>query len=491
MAISTTNPSDLINYGTSTISYADSIQNSNGTIDQTERLFTVRPRGANTSDVGGGNRGTRAKIRLLTNDPGTSLARTNEVEEGLGGQSLSADGGPLDNAINANNTDQGYADFFITDVRCSLSEKLQITEVFGDGEVAYYFGRQPVMMTLSGYIFDSMDNSWFVQWLSMYGQVMRGSQLAKNYELLKLILPNMYVIGSISSMDWAQSSQRDQDIQFSFQFLVKELVPTAITLSGVPTSSDAGLIDFSALNSFRDQTGINSVKNKFADLSGIIQNPTSTLGDIAGGLSGLGEGISSAISSVSEGVGSAVGSVTDALGLTSGGTGSDGIGGIFASISANLSGLRASLFSPIYGVLSSLTKLVKSGLGAVSSIFNSLTSPVRDVIRDIRNISNMATGIVNLVNNTIGNMTGSVISIDNELRIALGSLRHAAGVISTAPATISQSIRGLVNAGHLPITTGYLQNKPRASLSSGGSTNSKLALLNSGTKHTAQSGAFL
>lgn len=488
------NFSDLINYGTTTVSYANSVQNSNGTIDQTERLFTIRPRNTATANVGGGDRGTRAKIRLLTNSPSTSLSNRSQVEEGLGGQSLSASGSPLDNAINGNNKDQGYADFFVTDVRCQLSEKLQITEVYGDGEVAYYFGRQPIMMTVSGYIFDSFDNSWFVQWLSMYGQVMRGSQLAKNYELLKLILPNMYVVGSIASMDWAQNSSRDQDIQFSFQFLVKELVPTAIVSMGVPVSSDAGLIDFSALNSFRDQTGINSAKASFSQLGNLIQDPNSTLGQIATGLSDLGSGLSSAISSAGQTAASAIGSVTDSLGLTNGTSSSNSTGNssnIFTSISANLSGVRASLFSPIYGVLSSLTKLVKSGLGAVSSIFNALTSPVKNIIRDIRNISNMATGIVNLINNSIGSMTGQVTSIDNELRTSLGALKHAAGVVSSAPKTITQSLRELVNAGALPITTGYLQNKPRASLSSGGSTYSKIALLNSGAKYTPQSGAFL
>ncbi|MNK27639.1 hypothetical protein D3C87_460010 [compost metagenome] len=486
--------SSLLRYGTGTLSYQDSIQDGNGSIEQTERLFTVRPRNTTTANVGGGDRGTRAKIRLLTNDAASSLARRSQVEEGLGGQSLSASGSPLDNAINGNNTDQGYADFFVTDVRCQLSEKLQITEVYGDGEVAYYFGRQPIMMTISGFIFDSFDNSWFVQWLSMYGQVMRGTQLAKNYELLKLILPNMYVIGSIASMDWAQSSARDQDIQFSFQFLVKEMVPTAMVSAGIPTSSDAGLIDFSAMNSFIDQTGINSAKAKFAELGSSIQNPASTLGDISSGLMGMADGLSSAVSSAGQMAAGAIGSVTDALGLTGGGGGASATGsaaGVFSSISANLSGVRASLFAPIYGVLSSLTKLVKSGLGAVSSIFNALTSPVRNIIRDIRNISNMATGIVNLVNNSIKNMTGQVTSIDNELRMSLGALKNAAGVISSAPMTITQNIRGLVNAGHMPVTAGFLQNKPRASLSSGGSSTSKIALLNSGAKYTAQSGAFL
>ena len=187
-----------LQYGTSTVSTVNNVQNSNGTVTQSERLFTVRPRGANTENVGGGNRGTRAYVRLLTTDASGSLNRQSSYNEGLGGESLSASGGPLDAAINGNNTYGGYANFFVTDVRCSLDEKLQIVETFGDGEVAYYFGRQPMFLTVSGFIFDSMDNSWFVEFLSMYGHVMRGTELARNYELIIIVLPNMYVVGSMT-----------------------------------------------------------------------------------------------------------------------------------------------------------------------------------------------------------------------------------------------------------------------------------------------------
>lgn len=490
-----------LTYGTNVVSYSDSVQNSNGTVTQSERLFTVRPRNANTLNVGGGDRGTRASIRLLSTNNSASLSRATDTQEGYGGASLSATGGPLDNALNGNNSNGGYADFFLTDVRCSLDEKLQITEVFGDGEVAYYFGRQPVIMSFSGYIFDSMDNSWFVEWLTMYGQVMRGTALAKNYELLKIVLPNMYVIGSMTNMTWEQNSARDTDITFSFQFMVKQLVPTAILMAGVPTSSDAGLIDFSSIPSFVSQSGINSAKLSFATAQAAIQNPLSTTSDIASSITGIGSGLSAGISDISGDAAMAYKTaetkITDSAGndLTGGASSSSSSGSsaanILASISANLSGVRASLFSPIYGVLSSLTKLVKNVLGTASSIFNSLTSPVRDIIRDVRNISNQATNLVNLVNHTIGGITGSISSLDTETRLALGSLKNAAGAIANAPKTITQSIAELLNAGMLPITTGYLSNKPVASLSSSGSSTSKIALLNSGPRHTAQTGAFL
>src|SRR5579859_4766738 len=84
-----------ITYGTSTISSTNSVQNQNGTITQSERLFTIRPRGSNRADTGGGNRGTRAYIRLMTTNASNSLNRSTGTNEGLGWTSLSASGGPL------------------------------------------------------------------------------------------------------------------------------------------------------------------------------------------------------------------------------------------------------------------------------------------------------------------------------------------------------------------------------------------------------------
>jgi hypothetical protein len=491
----------LLDLGVSTISLPQAVMNNNNTITQQERLFTVRPRGANTDEQGGGNRGTRASIRLLSTNNATSLARANNTLEGYGGPSLSASGGPLDQALNGNNSTSGYADFFLTDIRCSLDEKLQITEVFGDGEVSYYFGRQPVIMNLSGYIFDSVDNSWFVEWLTMYTQVMRGSQLAMNYELLKIVLPNMYVIGTMTNMTWQQNSARDTDITFSCNFLVKQLVPTAILQTGVPTSNAATLINFSSIPSFVSQSGINSLSSQFSTAQSTIQNPMSTSSDIASSITGIGSGLSSGIGGIGADATSAYYSTETTI-TSSGGNGATLPAGasvagggssanILASISANLTGVRASLFSPIYGVLSSLAKLISNVVGTASSVFSAISSTVGNILRDITDISSLAIGLVNLVNGTIATGINALNSLDAETRMVLGSLIGTAGVIASAPMTIAQSITQLLNAGTFPATTGFLMNQQISSLSSGGSSTNKIALLNSGAPYTAQAGAFL
>ena len=82
-------------------------------------------------------------------------------------------------------------------------------------EVIYYFGRQPLIFNLTGVLIDSADNNWFVDWVKLYSEFFRGTQTAKNYELIKIVLPNMIITGTISAFSWQQDSSRDTDIPFS------------------------------------------------------------------------------------------------------------------------------------------------------------------------------------------------------------------------------------------------------------------------------------
>lgn len=464
-------------------------------IAQTERLFTVRSRGAFVNQSAGGDRGNRAYIKLLTSNPSAPRSGT---EGGFAEPAiLQGDGNPLDQAINSGSSKYGgYADFLLTGIRCSLDEKMQITETFGDGEVVYYFGRQPIMFSFSGILVDSQDNDWFTQFVTMYGHVMRGSKLAQNYELLKIVLPNMELVGTIPHMSWQQDSQNDVQIQFEFQFLAKQVIPLAVTPLNGPLSNSANLIDFGTADSFLSQKGINSVRAQAGAVLQSISNPKSSIGDIGAALLGYGHGVSGGLGSLIgpgrlsppgvTGLSQAIDGITGTVnGVTS------SITDIFHSISSNLAGVRASLFSPIYGVLSSLTKLVRSINGDVSKIFNSMISPVADIIRDVVNISSQAAGLVNLVNRSLHAGFG-IVGLGDNARAYFGSLLNTRGSLSTQPWTATMSIRQLVSLGRIPLNSGFMQNQPRAVLSSSsGALPSKAALLNSGPPPTPQSGATL
>lgn len=475
--------------------------NGNGSIPQTERLFTVRSRGAFENQNAGGDRGTRAYIKLLTTNTGASLNRQSGHNEGLGASPvLTGSGSPLSDAIYGGQFG-GYADFLVTAIRCSLDEKLQITETFGDGEVMYYFGRQPIAFNISGVLVDSVDNDWFTKWMTMYGQVMRGSQLARNYELLRIVLPNMEIVGTIPHMSYVQDSSNDTLINFEFQFLAKQVIPTPVSVPGAPMSNMANLINWNTADSFLSQSGINGVKSQVDAVRRAVQSPGATVGGIAASLSNLGAGLSGAvlggngrggtgatdsalsrgIDSVSNAVSSVTSNVTD----------------VFNSVSANLAGIRASLFSPIYGVLSSLTKLVQNVTGSVAAIFNSLVSPIADIIRDVVNISNQAMGIVNMVNSIIDNpwsmlgLNSGVLGAPN-MRTILGSLLNTRGIITNQPTSMALTMRGMMNLGQLPANARFLRNTGKPSLSrSIGNASSKSALLNSGPAPSPQAGAML
>lgn len=462
--------------------------NSNGSITQIERLFTARSRGAFKNPDGGGDRGTRAFIKLLTNDLAGSTLRTSP-DEGFGvPQNLTGSGNPLDLAIQGT-----YANFLLTGIHCSLDEKLQVTQTFGDGEVVYYFGRQPIMFTMTGSLIDSVDNDWFVQWLTMYGHVMRGSQLAKNYELLKIVLPNMQITGTIPHMSWQQASDNDVQINFEFQFLAKQIIPTPVTAPTMPLSNAPNLLSFDQTNQFLSQGGINGIKAQAGAVLSVVQNPNSNTGQIAAALSGFGGGLSGIIGPGrlsppgQTGLSNGIDSITNSINSVT-----HTVTDMFYSVSANLAGIRASLFSPIYGVLTSLTKLVRNVLGDVAAIFNSIISPIADIIRDVTNISSQAMGLVNLVNSAINTNLGLGNLSDFDVRFSLGSLLNTRGVIATQPFTLSMTLRQLVNLGQIPIGTGFMQNPPRPALSySFGNHVTKIALLNSGPAPTPQAAAFL
>jgi hypothetical protein len=469
------------------------------TIEQTERLFTARSRNIN-HQTGGGDRGQHTFVQLLTQKKGNLVS--SHGGEGKSPTSLGTDSkGALADAVNGK-----YGEFLLTDIRVSLDEKLQISETFGDAEIVYYFGRQPINVQFQGLLIDSPDNNWFIQFVEMYAHVMRGSELARNYELLKIITPNMTFVGTMSHLDWSQNSQRDTDIPFGFNMLVKQIIPNAVMVPGKPMES-ASAINSDKVESFRTQSDIYSMKTKANTILNTVQNPYSTLGDLSSSLSmntvlsnstggtpnylgsisqfeglntaGGAAGSSTTLSSLSTGTAPAVSSTTSSA-------------GIFSNVSSTLAGVRASLFSPVYGVLSSLTKLIKNVTGSINSVINSFTNPVRDMLRDIRNISNQAMGVVNLINNSIDSFTNNIRRTDSDLRATLATLKKTAGVISHAPQTITSHLRGLVNSGKLPATVGYLRNGGSTTvISKGNRPASKIFLLNSGPKHTPEQGAKL
>jgi hypothetical protein len=448
----------------------DPTSNLTPSLPQSERLFTTRSRSVNYS--GDGDRGQRAYIKVLTSDRTASMNRQGDGLNANPTSLGSTSGGVLNDAVNGTG---GYTSFLLTDVSCNLEEKLQIIEVFGDAEVSYYFGRQPIMFNLAGIVVDSVDNNWFIEWLEMYTHVMRGTELARRYELIKLVLPNMTLIGTMTRLSWNQNAARDVDIPFQCTFMAKQVIPQPVTLPNAPLTSNS-LLNLSGVQDFLGQVGINDIKtasanDQIGNLINTIQNPFSSVANYASALTGIGTGVAGSSSIV----GDVLNPVSNLFnGITNDIQGTEAY--LFGSVTSNLSGVRASLFSPVYGVLSSLTKLIAT-VGGVSSVLGSLSNPVRDILRDVTNISSQATSIVNLLQGNSFNGSATLASNSATLISTVATLHNTSGIITTQPASLTASILVLATSGRLSVTRGFLA--------------SKTAILSSGTPYTAEGAAIL
>lgn len=408
---------------------SNSVSNSYGKdlTSSDKRLHVIRPRSArglySDGERGGftSDRGPITYMRLLKNSNYDPKAEVNSKVN------VSSE---LDELLSSNSK-QGFTKFFLTGISVSYSEKSQIMTTFGDNEVVYYFGKQPVVFNLTGLIFDSMENDWFSKFITLYQQVLRGTMLAKNFALIELVLPNMKLVGTISSLSHQQDSTRDTDVQFSMQFVAKEVEPLPVEIPSGVGSLSASLIDFKA-----DR----------------------------GGVGGWGYQLSS---------GSLGGGFMDTIGDLTGSLGLGGLGDMAKSFSDTVNGFRTAIFSPIFGVISSITKIVKSSTGSISKIISSFTNPVNQILRDITSIATKATSLALLIESSINSTTSipgrTVLNYKNTVR----SLKKTSGFLSRVPEDVSQIFKrnfsyGKVKHGAAILTSGKKRKKSKTAVLTSG-----------------------
>lgn len=458
---------------------APNLLKKDGRITQTERLLTARARYAQDSNAyedgtgadSAGSRGTWAYIKLLTSDVQRKEYGSKNTKRAVVYKDLLGHDGIVSKMAR---DDEGYGGlgydgFLLTNISCDMNEKVQITEVFGDGEVVYYFGRQPIIFNLSGILIDSPDNNWFVDWLKTYSEFLRGSQAARNHELIKIVLPNMSIIGTISGFSWRQDSNRDVDIPFSFQFIAKRIEP-AVTYTGpVVRSNLLRGVNFTKA-SLLSMRQINSVKTQVASLTATITNPRSSLRDRSLALTQLGSGAGGALGIFLEDSKNTLNGFQTRIDGWNKSTSNkfDQVrsSALFQTVTASLIGIRSNLFSPVYGILSSLTKLISNTANSASGIFNSFINPVRNILRDITSISKQAIAVVNLVNSRIAgfgrNVNNQLRGVETDFKTAIKTLGKAAGVIAAAPITAAQTAKDMFDNGRFSSSTAFLVSRPRS-----------------------------
>lgn len=478
-------------------------------IKQTEPLYTVRARSAETyfspnkvsyaTSSNPDGRGPRSKLRLLP----LGKLDNDGIEKRIFDQLTATNG--------SGSKTSGWGDFLLTDVQCSMNEKMQIMEVFGDNFVSYFFGRSPTTFTMSGIIFDDIDNEWFPNFLEVYDKFIRGTQLARKSLLLEISLPNVIIIGSIVNFSYSQTAMRDTDIQFNMQVVAKAVTPKPINLPQVDNTSLTNVLKFSTLNKFMDQQGINSIKS-LSGIRDLIQNPMTSPADINKGIqklttlftSGLSTNnfmsqsdslaLQKDINSVSGPVSSAISQFINEVNGNKYGVCStpqideatdseaqadmsaglnpytaplpglptsnviSGLASQFTGLvnnlqlggtSSTLTGFKSSLFSPVFGFLSSITKTIKVVTGDLSKVLMSFTAPVNSVLRDISGLSNEVVKVTDLITSSINQIISIPKATINQITSTINNLRRAAGAITRIPFTLSSAVGELVQAGRI------------------------------------------
>jgi hypothetical protein len=401
-----------------------------GLSDADKRLFVVSSRAARAlynngskTDTYTSDRGPITSMKLLAG-PGFDDAAILKSTEGRVAEDI--------NALKAGR----FVNFFVTDINLGLNEKTQITQTFGDNEVVYYFGRQPLMMNISGLLFDSLENDWFYKFLSLYAGVLRGTQLAKTFSLVELTLPNMIVTGTIAGLNVAQNSQRDTDIPFQMQFIAKHVVPLpAIMPSGTVSNNVGNLVDFKATRAG-------------------VQGYTLSSGGLGGGFT---DGVVKSIGNVTSGMGGYAGAIM----------------GQVNNVSSTLNSFRTNIFTPVFGIISSITKIVHSTTGTITSIISSFTNPVNQVLRDIASIATQAAGLALLVENSVNTAIQIPSRTATNARNTIRSLKNAAGTISRVPENISETFKRLYGSGRVKrgaavLSSGKARKKSKAAVLSSG-----------------------
>lgn len=435
-----------------------------GSIPQIERAFTVRPRSTPMDNDNSytSERGPFASIKLLTNQT------SSEVVSAVTSGNTPQIGQGIDSVATALTSEGGYTDFLLTNIDVSFNEKLQVNEVFGDSEVVYYFGRSPVQFNLSGILFDDVDNNWFYRFMVSYWSILRGTQMAKNHHLCQINLPNMTLTGTICGMNYSQDATRDTDIRFNMQFIAKSIVPRPVLLPSEILNNNALKLDLSNLpGKFTDMAMINNIKNTVDQAKSYLG---STVGKVGSFLGDVGSTIEDAALGVNAAIGGAIGAAREFFESSTGG---------FLSVAS----LRANLIAPVYGVLTTLTKVVKSITGQVLSLFNGGSSLLGGIIRDVKSIANEAISLVNAIEGGINSIVKLFEGGANDLRRAISSIKNAAGAISRSPENISNIFKRLSKGGY--------KKGQISAMKSGRNNKARLALLNSGNVYKSSTGATL
>lgn len=150
---------------------------------------------------------------------------------------LTGGGGTGDSYVQSEQTPShnGYLDFFIQQASMPLQEKVDVKETLSDNYVAYFFGQSPPMWTFSGWLFNSVQDDQATNFLRLYLEILRGTQLARRQKVVSLKIDSYIITGAIVAANFQLNAQSETVVPLTFQLLVKRVATVNYTSGWVPT----------------------------------------------------------------------------------------------------------------------------------------------------------------------------------------------------------------------------------------------------------------
>ena len=382
-------------------------------ITQSEPLATVRDRTVVPDSQGLVTRGTRSALMLMGLDPSFKAQGNASLTRAL--DQLSDTRG------------YGYQEFLLEDIQVNLQEKVQINQNLGNGEVLFFFGQSPVYVNLSGTLIDDVDNQWFLSFMESYQNATRGSQLAKNKLMLKLVTASQTFIGVFLAINYNQSSSRKVDVPFQIQFLAKSLQFNSVGKNLEPSAKEA-----------LTKKTVQDLATLFGSSSTQYQLPTHTA-NMTAGLTEPPTPYPSSIPSTSGGA------------LSTGSWYTQGTKAAGAVIDANkeVSPFLTETFSRINSFLSTIANNLTNLTGDLNSAVAKGLSPINSIIGEYRDVSLLAEGIVRQIVTSLQGVRNQFEAVKAFYDNTSETAKNAAGYITFAPATLRQSAAAMLSNGSL------------------------------------------
>lgn len=116
-----------------------------------------------------------------------------------------------------------YRQFIVTQFTTASQERMQIVEM-PDSFQVLFFNKKPEFVTISGILKNTVDNPWSMNMVFLWDELMRGTKLVENGNILHLYIDRDLYIGYPFNFQRSQVAPNDYMVSFSFNMVVKEKI---------------------------------------------------------------------------------------------------------------------------------------------------------------------------------------------------------------------------------------------------------------------------